>query len=37
MNAKVELNAGAGAKLLCAAVVSVAVLSACGGAEARQP
>ena len=31
MNAKVEMNAGARARLLCAAVVSVAVLSACGG------
>lgn len=31
MNAKVEMNAGARARLLCAAVASVAVLSACGG------
>ena len=31
MNAKVEMNAGARAKLLCAAVASAAVLSACGG------
>ena len=31
MNTKVEMNAGARAKLLCAAVASVAVLSACGG------